>query len=665
MKELNLGKDKINKLIIAFSIPCVISMLINSVYNIVDQIFIGKGVGTLGNAATNVIFPLVIIFNATAGLIGNGAAANLSLRLGEGKKEEASKSIGQAITLTILVSIILAVISYVLLPQLVYLFGCTKSVYKYAVAYGRIIVLGAPFMITYSSLSSIIRADGSPKYSMIMLVIGAILNIILDPIFIFGFHMGVRGGAIATVIGQVVSFIIAILYVKKIKSVKISKNDFKLTRDVTKILALGLSSFITQSIVLILFVFMNNVMTIYGKASKFGANIPLSVYGVISKINSLFISTVLGTSIGVQPIIGFNYGAGNELRVKETLKKVLTINFVVGIFFNILFVAFPQQIAEVFISKTDPNYELFIEFAVLMCHSFLLLCSLNALEMTTSITIQSLGKVKKATLVTFIRQIILLIPISLLFAIVFDKGIYGILYAGLVSDILCFIITIFIFRSEYCKLGKVLDTIEKQTDIVSDYDKIDSSEELREPFTKVITISREYGSGGRYVAKLLAEKLNIPCYDAELIRLTAEESGFTKDFIEKNDQTRNNYYLNDNQIFEAETKVIKKLAKEPCIIVGRCADYILKNKKDVINVFLYSDELSKEKRAIKYYGLSKEKALKQITKINKERAKHYKFYTNRNWQALENYDIMLNVDKCGVFQTAETLEMMLRKESDR
>lgn len=665
MKELNLGKDKINKLIIAFSIPCVISMLINSVYNIVDQIFIGKGVGTLGNAATNVIFPLVIIFNATAGLIGNGAAANLSLRLGEGKKEEASKSIGQAITLTILVSIILAVISYILLPQLVYLFGCTKSVYKYAVAYGRIIVLGAPFMITYSSLSSIIRADGSPKYSMIMLVIGAILNIILDPIFIFGFHMGVRGGAIATVIGQVVSFIIAILYVKKIKSVKISKNDFKLTRDVTKILALGLSSFITQSIVLILFVFMNNIMTRYGKASKFGANIPLSVYGVISKVNSLFISTVLGTSIGVQPIIGFNYGAGNELRVKETLKKVLTINFVVGIFFNILFVAFPQQIAEVFTSKTDPNYELFIEFAVLMCHSFLLLCSLNALEMTTSITIQSLGKVKKATLVTFIRQIILLIPISLLFAIVFDKGIYGILYAGLVSDILCFIITIFIFRSEYCKLGKVPDTIEKQTDIVSDYDKIDSSEELREPFTKVITISREYGSGGRYVAKLLAEKLSIPCYDAELIRLTAEESGFTKDFIEKNDQTRNNYYLNDNQIFEAETKVIKKLAKEPCIIVGRCADYILKNKKDVINVFLYSDELSKEKRAIKYYGLSKEKALKQITKINKERAKHYKFYTNRNWQALENYDIMLNVDKCGVFQTAETLKMMLRKESDR
>lgn len=289
MKELNLGKDKINKLILAFSIPCVISMLINSVYNIVDQIFIGKGVGTLGNAATNVIFPLVIIFNALAGLIGNGAAANLSLKLGENKKEEAAKSVGQAISLTILVSIIVSIIAYIFLPQLVYLFGCTKSVYKYAVDYGRIIIIGAPFMLIYSSLSSIIRADGSPKYSMIMLVIGAIINIILDPIFIFGFNMGVQGGALATIIGQIISFIIAILYLKKIKSVKLEKKDFKLDKDIFRILSLGLSSFITQATILVLFIFMNNIMTYLGAKTKFGADIPLSVYGVISKINSLYI----------------------------------------------------------------------------------------------------------------------------------------------------------------------------------------------------------------------------------------------------------------------------------------------------------------------------------------------------------------------------------------
>ena len=257
MKENDLGKGKINKLLISFSIPCVISMLINSIYNIVDQIFIGQGVGTLGNAATNVIFPLVIIFNAVASLIGNGAAANLSLKLGENNKNEASKGVGQAITVTVISSIILGVISYILMPKLVILFGCTENVYNYAVEYGRIICIGAPFMLIYSSLSNIIRADGAPKYSMMMLVIGAIINIILDPIFIFVFNKGVAGGAIATVIGQFVSFVLACFYIKKFKSVKLTKESLKINKDVFRVLSLGLSSFITQGTVLVLFVFMN------------------------------------------------------------------------------------------------------------------------------------------------------------------------------------------------------------------------------------------------------------------------------------------------------------------------------------------------------------------------------------------------------------------------
>lgn len=585
MKNLDLGKDRISKLIIAFSIPCVISMLINSIYNIVDQIFIGKGVGTLGNAATNVIFPLIIVFNAVAGLIGNGAAANLSLKLGEKNQEEASQSIGNAITLTFIVSIIFAMIAYLTLPKLVYLFGCTDTVYEYAVAYGKIIVLGAPFMIVYSSLSSIIRADGSPAYSMIMLVVGAIINIILDPIFIFGFNMGVSGGALATIIGQIVSFIVALCYIRKIKSVKLSLDDYKLNKKTFKILALGLSSFITQSIILVLFVFMNNIMTYLGSLSKFGADIPLSAYGVISKINSLFISTVLGISIGAQPIIGFNYGACNYERVKETLKRVITINFIVGLIFNIIFVLFPKEIAGIFISAADESYSLFMEFAVLMCHSFLLLTSLNSFEMTTSISIQSLGNVKKSTLVTFIRQIILFIPISLLLAFVCNLGIYGVLYAGAIADVLCFIITIFIFRTEYCKLN---ENVKKDND-----KKIEENHKYNGTFDKIITISREYGSGGRYVANLLSKRLGIPCYDKEIIKLTAKESGFAKEYIEENDQTRNSYYENDNRIFSAESNVIRELANEPCIIVGRCADYVLKDKKNVINIFLYSDDESK------------------------------------------------------------------------
>lgn len=658
MKKVDLGKENINKLLISFAIPCVISMLINSVYNIVDQIFIGKGVGTLGNAATNVIFPLVIIFNAVAGLIGNGAAANLSLKLGEGKKEEGGKIVGSAVTVSIIFSIILSVIAYFFLPKLVYMFGCTKNVYQYAVDYGKIIILGAPFMIIYSALSQLIRADGSPKYSMVLLVVGTILNIILDPIFIFTFNMGVKGGAIATVIGQIVSFVMAILYLKKVKSVKLEKESFKVDNSITRTLGLGLSSFITQSTVLALFVFMNNMMTKYGALTKYGADIPLSVYGVISKINSLYISTILGISIGAQPIIGFNYGAGNYERVKETLRKVLTINLVVGLIFNIIFYLFPKEIVSIFITNSDPNYKLFLEFAVIICHSFLLVMGLNFLEMTTSITVQSLGNVKKATMVSFIRQIILFIPIAFFMAIYLHKGIYGVLNAGPIADAITFFIALVIFYSEYRKLS-----IKEKPTNLEDI-KVNNTYKGKKI---VITISREYGSGGHYVGELLAKRMGINFYDKNLINLISKKSGLSKEYVEANNQKLASFkYIdnNDDRIFIAEEKVIKDLAKkESCVIVGRCADYILKDNKDTIKVFLYSSSQDKVKRAVKYYNLEEDKALKEINKINSERAKHYKYYTNRDWYDFANYDIALNVDYLGVEKTAELLEQVIREVS--
>lgn len=658
MKKVDLGKENINKLLISFAIPCVISMLINSVYNIVDQIFIGKGVGTLGNAATNVIFPLVIIFNAVAGLIGNGAAANLSLKLGEGKKEEGGKIVGNAVTVSIIFSIILSVIAYFFLPKLVYMFGCTENVYQYAVDYGKIIILGAPFMIIYSALSQLIRADGSPKYSMVLLVVGAILNIILDPIFIFTFNMGVKGGAIATVIGQIVSFAMAILYLKKVKSVKLEKESFKVDKSITRTLGLGLSSFITQSTVLALFVFMNNMMTKYGALTKYGADIPLSVYGVISKINSLYISTILGISIGAQPIIGFNYGAGNYERVKETLRKVLTINLVVGLIFNIIFYLFPKEIVSIFIANSDPNYKLFLEFAVVICHSFLLVMGLNFLEMTTSITVQSLGNVKKATMVSFIRQIILFIPIACFMAIYLHKGIYGVLNAGPIADAITFFIALVIFYSEYRKLS-IKENYTNLEDI-----KVNNTYKGKKI---VITISREYGSGGHYVGELLAKRMGLNFYDKNLINLISKKSGLSKEYVEANNQKLASFkYIdnNDDRIFIAEEKVIKDLArKESCVIVGRCADYILKDNKDTIKVFLYSSSQDKVKRAVKYYNLEEDKALKEINKINNERAKHYKYYTNRDWYDFANYDIALNVDYLGVEKTAELLEQVIREVS--
>lgn len=660
MKKLDLGKEKISKLILAFSIPCIISMVINSVYNIVDQIFIGKGVGTIGNAATNVIFPFVIICSAFASLIGNGAAANLSLRLGEKNEKEAKKSVGNAVTFTFILSILLLILGQLFLPQLVTVFGCTEEVYSSAITYGRIILLGAPFMICYTSLSSIIRADSSPKYSMVCLVIGALINLVLDPIFIFGFNMGVAGGAFATIIGQFVSFVIAICYIPKMKSFHLKKEDFKLNRSLFPTLALGVSSFITQMTILALFVVMNNLMTKYGASSKFGSLVPLSVYGVVSKINSLYVSLILGICIGAQPILGYNYGAGNYGRVKETLKKVLLSAFVIGIIFNLLIVLFPRQITSFFIMKSDTNYGLFLEFAEVFCRTFLFVCALNAFEIYSSIVIQSLGNVKKATLVSFTRQIILFIPFALILCSYF--GLYGALYAGVIADSICFIVVIFIFGSEYRKISK----LEKRSREVISSDTLTVS--TNSHTNCVITIAREYASGGRYVGQLLAETLAIPFYDKTLIHEVSKNSSFSEDYIEAHEEEYSalgSYeYNNDNKLFLAEEATIKKLVKEgPCVIVGRCADYILRNHKRVVKVFLYTDEVHKVKRAVSYYGLDKKEAASIIDKINKKRAKHYEYYTNQKWKDFSQYDLCIHVDSLGVEKTAEVIrQFVIEKE---
>lgn len=647
MKKLDLGKEKITKLLFLFSIPCVISMLINSIYNIVDQIFIGQGVGLLGNGATNVIFPLVLLYGAVAGLLGNGCAANISLRLGEGKKEEASKSVGSTITASILIAIIISFFTFLFLPKIIDLFGCTPNVYDYALSYGRIIVIGAPALIIYTVMASIIRADGSPQYSMFFLVIGAIINVILDAIFILGLKWGVEGGALATIIGQYVSVILALLYLRRFKSFDLTLKDYKINRSIGKVMLYGISSFITQITVLVLFVFMNNMLTKYGALTKYGEDIPLSAYGIMSKVNSLLISSVLGIAIGAQPIIGFNYGAGNKERVKEALKKIYFVNIVIGIVFNLIYLLFPVQLVSIFGSGDNPLY---IEFSIQLFRTFLMINFINSFEMTTSIVIQSLGNAKKAAACTFIRQIILFIPSAIILAQSF--GLNGILYAGPLADFLCFLIVLFLFMSEYQKLGN----LEKDKNPIEDV-SIKGEKGL------VITINREYASGGRYVGKLLAKELKIPFYDKEIISLAAKESGFTQGYIEKNEQkksTLSSEYNTDDEIFVAESKVIRSIAKKSGVIVGRCADYILKDSKNVYKIFLYSDMENKIKRATKYYGVAKKDAPDIISKVDKQREKHYKYYTSRNWREFDNYDLAINVDTLGVEKTAILLKDIIK-----
>lgn len=427
--------EKIIKLVSKFALPCVISLVVNALYNIVDQIFIGQAVGYVGNAATNVVFPLTVIAMAFAVLIGDGTAAFLSLRLGEGKKEEASKGVGNALILISIVGVLFLFLGIVLKEQLLTLFGVTQAVHDLAVNYMKYIVIGLPFMMVVTMLNSVIRADGSPRYAMVSMLSGAILNIVLDYLFLFRFSMGVEGAAIATVIGQVVSFVISILYLRKIKTIDLNKQTIKPNKDIIKgICSLGISSFITQMAITIVMIVMNRSLSFYGAQSIYGSEIPLSALGIVMKVNQILISIIVGIGIGSQPIIGFNYGAKNYTRVKKTYFTALAIVTIATSIGLILFEIIPQVIVNLFGQEEG----LYNEFALKCFRIFLMLCICNGIQITSGIFFQAIGKPLKSIIISLSRQILFFVPLALFLPKFF--GIDGLLYAGPVADGMAFLV---------------------------------------------------------------------------------------------------------------------------------------------------------------------------------------------------------------------------------
>ena len=652
-KENILGTEKIGKLIRKFSIPCIIALVVNSLYNIVDQIFIGWGVGYLGNGATNVVFPLTMVCLAFALMFGDGSSAFLSLKLGEKKKEEAKKGVANGIMASIIASIIFLIVMVSFLPQLLNIFGCTDALRQYALDYGYFIAIGLPFMMIGTTLNSIIRADGNPKYAMLSMITGAILNIILDPIFIFVFKMGVEGAAIATSISQFVTFLMNILYIRKFKSVDIKKEDFKIKPSIVKTVSmLGISSFITQMSIVVVMAVENNLLGKYGAESEFGSEIPITVFGIVMKISQILNSIIIGIAAGAQPILGYNYGAAKYDRVKKTLKTVLGISVIVSTVAFILFQAIPDKLILLF-GSGDAKY---MEFACLAFRTYLMLCICNGIQIPTGIFFQAIGKGVKSAFLSLSRQILFLIPA--MFALSSIWGIHGFLFAGPFADGLAFLVATLLLIVEIKHL--------KRANVVSQTLIDDTSTDNKLNKQIVITLSREYGSGGRYIGRLIADKLGIKLYDKDFVIKVAEETGLSQEYIEQNEQKRtvlaalnNGYYSefnNSDELFAKESELIKEIAnKESCVIIGRCADSILADKNNVIKVFVYSNMEDKIKRATTYYGMNKSKAEKEIERIDKQRENHYKYYTGKEWKDFSNYDICVNSDALGVEKTADMI----------
>ena len=438
-----LGTAPVGGLIGKFAIPAIISMLVSALYNIVDQIFIGQGVGMLGNAATNVAFPVTTIATALALLLGIGGASNYNLEMGAGREKKASSIAGTALSTLVITGVILAVAVLLFLRPLLSLFGATTDVMPYAMDYLGITAVGLPFYALSIGGNHIVRADRSPTYSMTCVLTGVIINTILDPLFIFGFGWGIKGAAWATVIGQVVSGILVIIYFGKFRKMYLEMSMLKPSSECLKaIISLGMASCINQIAMAIVQIVLNNILRYYGGLSVYGSDIPIACVGVISKVNQVFMAICIGISQGCQPIWGFNYGAKKYDRVRLAYRYSMIACTAIATVFFLCFQLFPHQIVSIFGTGSD----LYFQFAERYLKIFMFMTFANGIQPMSSGFFTSIGKAKLGIVMSLTRQVLFLMPLIVVFSLI--MGIDGVMYAGPIADSAAFVLAILFARRE-------------------------------------------------------------------------------------------------------------------------------------------------------------------------------------------------------------------------
>lgn len=635
MKENNyLGTEKLGKLLKQFAIPCIFSLVISCLYNIVDQIFVGNGVGYLGNAATGVVFPITVVGWGVSLLFGDGAAAALSVSLGQNETEDIHQSVGNSILGSFLSGVVIIVVSYLLGDRLLLLIGATDANLSLAHDYGFIIYAMMPLALVQNTLASIIRADGSPHYAMGAMLVGAILNIIGDPIAIFVLDMGIKGAAYATILGQFVSFVICAAYLTRSKTFKISRTSFSPNFILLKrMAALGTSSLLTQLSIVIITVINNILLVRYGAESIYGEDIPLAAFVVIMKLFQIVLNIAIGIAAGAQPIVGYNYGAKKYDRVKELLKLIVKWTTVICLICTALFEAIPL----VFIRMFGADGELYTQFAVQCLRIYLVLIVFTCVQKVCAIFLQSIGHAKTAVPLSILRDVFLIVfSLSLPMAL----GVTGIFWAAPVADFIAIIITAVVMLRLWRQLGHQ-ETAEAEDNAAILHP---SKEGI------ILAISREHGSAGKRIGQLVAEKIGVPCYYKEMIALAARESGLSKEFISKINSDENaimkELYLSTSVIQQAVTaqdKAIKQIAeKGSCVIIGRAADYVLRNNKNVIRIFIYAPEDYRINKVMEMYGDTKEEGRRSIARSDAARAAYYKSISGRNWGDPHEYELCID-----------------------
>lgn len=670
VQENILGTEKIGKLLVIYAIPGIVSMIVNSIYNIVDQIFIGQGVGYMGNGATNVIFPMTMLALAFSMMIGNGAGSYMSLMLGRKQEDAAARGVAAGMIGLVGIGAALTVLYLVFLEPLCRLFGATDVILPYALDYGTIICLGLPFFCVASGLSSIIRSDGSPKWNMVGLLAGCLINIALDPLFIFVFHMGVKGAAIATVIGQFANAAIALAYLPRIRTVTLNRGVFADCRKtIPPVLSLGASSFISQFVLVIAMAVQNNVLVQYGARSVYGAEIPMTALGVTMKIFSILSAILIGLATGAQPIFGYNYGAAKYDRVKTTFRYTMTLSVGAMCVAWILFQLFPEAIVSIF--GTDS--EMYVRFSVRCLKVFLMAIPLGAVQMMSSNFFQSVGRPVQASVISLSKQVFFMIPLTLILPRF--MGVEGALWAGCFSDVLAFLLCLVLYKRSWSSLFSVPEAVPEAVSVPEAAPVSPAGDRSRsflgdgqiaaeDAPDVIITIGRSYGSGGAAIGRAIAKELSIPYYDGEILEQAAETSGLSERYLSSVSEGMRSYRLIYNiaplwgvaadamdalrrKADEAQNEIILQAAQGPCVIIGRRADQVLRGRDNVVRVFITASMEDRVTAVSAEQQLSPAEAARKVEEIDRHRANYYGALGGKVWGQADNYDLCLNVSAMG------------------
>ena len=647
MQENNyLGKEKIGKLLLQFAIPSTLALIISCLYNIVDQIFVGNGIGYLGNAATGIIFPITVVGWGASVLFGDGMATFLSLSQGQGNTSGAGRSVANSILGSFFSGVVIIAVCYALGDSILYGLGATEATIALTRDYGNIIFIMMPLALVQNTLASIIRADGSPKYSMAAMMAGAVFNMIGDPVAIFVLGWGIKGAAFATILGQFISFCICIAYLRRSRVFRVKASDFIPSWQYLKpVLPLGAGSFLTQLCIVATTIANNILLKSYGAQSEYGPDIPLSAFVVIIKLFQIILNIACGITAGALPIMGYNYGARLYSRVKETFKLVVLSTLTVCVIATVLFESVPLVFVRMF--GTDGG-ELYTSFAIGCLRIYLSLVIFTCLQKACAMFLQSIGHAKAAVPLSVLRDVLLIV---LAIVLPMGMGIMGILWSAPVADVIAMAITAVVVARVWRGMGADVQAGER-------------TETVLRPSRPgvIVTIAREHGSAGKRIGQLVAEKLGVPCYYKEMTALAAQESGLAKEFISGINSDENavmrELYLSTSvvqQAIAAQDKAINMIAdKGSCVIVGRAADHVLRNRKDVVRVFIHAPKDYRVKKVMEMYGDSETEARKSIARSDAARGAYYKSISGHEWGDPHQYELSVD-SSIGPEKTAELI----------